>query len=71
MEWKDTMQSRAEGFFSQKQTTWKERIKKSRRDKMAKSKRPKIGPFIRSFTCQLSLGSVTLLAAASRFLIQF
>ena len=70
MEWKDTMQSRAEGFFSQKQTTWKERIKKSR-DKMAKSKRPKTGSFIRWFVCKLSLGSVTLLAAASRFLIQF
>ena len=41
MEWKDTMQSRAEGFFSQMQTTWKERIKKSR-DKLAKSKRAKI-----------------------------
>ena len=28
MEWKDNMQSRAEGKISQKQTTWKERIKK-------------------------------------------
>ena len=45
--------------------------KESRKDKLAKSKRAKIGSFIRWLFCQLSLGSVNLLAAASRFLIQF
>ena len=69
MEWKDTMQGRAEGFFSQKQTTWKERIKKSRRVKWQRAKDQRLAhSFAGSFA---SLGSVTLLAAASRFLIQF
>ena len=37
MEWKDNMQTRAEGFVSQKQTTWKERIKKGQTGKEQKS----------------------------------
>ena len=51
--------------------------KKSRRDKLGKSKRAKIGvhsfasSFADSFACHQSLGSVNLLAAVSRFLIQF
>ena len=68
MELKDNMPSRAEGFFLKSRPLGK---KESRKDKLAKSKRAKIGSFIRWFICQLSLGSVNLLAAASRFLIQF
>ena len=40
MEWKDTMQSRAEGFFLKSRPLGK---KESRKDKLAKSKRVKIG----------------------------
>ena len=48
MEWKDKMQSRAEGFFLKSRPLGK---KKSRRDKVAKSKRPRIGvdSFVDSF----------------------
>ena len=66
--WKDNMPSRAEGFFLKSRPLGK---KESRKDKLAKSKRAKIGSFIRWFICQLSLSSVNLLAAALRFLIQF
>ena len=38
MEWKGTMQSRAQGNFCQKQTTWKERIQKGQTGKEQKSK---------------------------------
>ena len=62
------MQSRAEGFFLKSRPLGK---KESRSDKVARSKRRKIGSFIRWFICQLSPGSVNLLAAASRFLVQF
>ena len=63
MERKDSMQSRAEGFFLKSRPLGK---KESRRDKLAKSKRAKIG--VHSFAwfiCQLSLGNVNLLTCCS------
>ena len=65
MEWKDNIQSRAEGNFSQKQTAWKERIKKGQTCKEQKSK----GwcSLIRWFTCHKALAVWIYLLLGSIF----
>ena len=66
--WKDNMPSRAEGFFSKADHL---KRKNQERTNWQRAKEQRFFLFIHRLICQLSLGSVNLLAAASRFLIQF